>query len=101
MAGELSNAMHEVAASALALNSKALLYIADAFATEDYIDLTKWSFEEMYQVFDAHGHGNDLRYCQDEFCLQARGVINNIVAEQTQAIQSSLLHLKGVANDCC
>ncbi len=33
-------------------------------------------FEEMYQVFDAHGHGNDLRYCQDEFCLQARGVIN-------------------------
>ena len=41
MSGELSNAMHEVAASALALNSKALLYIADAFATEDYIDLTR------------------------------------------------------------
>jgi len=95
MSGELSNAMHEVAASALALNSKALLYIADAFATEDYIDLTKWSFEEMYGVFDSHGHGNDLRYCQDEFCLQAKGVINNIVAEQTQAIQSSLLQSQG------
>ena len=31
MAGELSNAMHEAAASALALNAKALNYIADAF----------------------------------------------------------------------
>jgi hypothetical protein len=95
MAGELSNAMHEVAASALALNSKALNYIADAFATEDYIDLTKWSFDDMYEVFDSHGHGNDLRYCQDEFCLQAKNVINTIVAEQTQAIQSSLLQSQG------
>jgi hypothetical protein len=95
MAGELSNAMHEVAASALALNAKALNYIADAFATEDYIDLTKWSFEDMYQVFDAHGHGNDLRYCEDEFCIQAKGVIAQFVAEQTQGIQGTLLQSSG------
>ena len=46
-------------------------------------------------MFDAHGHGNDLRYCQDEFCLQAKGVIAQMVAEQTQQIQGSLLQSGG------
>ena len=80
MAGELANAMHEAAASALALNAKALNYIADAFASEDYIDFTKMTVDDIFATFDAHGHGTDLRYCQDEFCLQAKNIVGTIVA---------------------
>ena len=91
MAGELANAMHEAAAAALALNAKALNYIADAFASEDYIDFTKMTVDEIFATFDSHGHGTDLRYCQDEFCLQAKNIVGTIVAEQATGIRQQLM----------
>ena len=91
MAGELAYAMHETEAAALPLNAKALNYIADAFASEDYIDFTKMTVDDIFSTFDAHGHGTDLRYCQDEFRLQAKNNVGTIVAEQATGIRQQLM----------
>jgi|TARA_Y100000996_G_C22039374_1_gene444381 hypothetical protein len=95
MAGELSNAMADAVGQAMALNTMTLEYIADAFATPEQRDFFQATLPEVMQTFDSHGHGKDLRYCQDPFCVRARETIQGIVGQQIQGIQGALANPQG------
>ena len=54
MAGELSQAMLQAASQAMAMNSIALKYVADGFATEEEYDIHVTPLADMWATFDAH-----------------------------------------------
>ena len=72
MAGELSAKMSEAARQGTVMNAMALDYIADAFATDEEATVFSASFDEMADIFAAHGHGSDLSECTDPFCMEAK-----------------------------
>lgn len=72
MAGELAAKMADAARQVTVLNAMALDYIADAFATPEEATVFSASFDEMAEVFAAHGHGADLYDCTDPFCMEAK-----------------------------
>ena len=95
MAGELSNQMLSAAAQAIALNARALHYVADAFATEEERDFQSVPLQDMLNTFNAHGHGDDLRYCNDPFCTQARQTIRNMVGQEMQKQEQEFFGAQG------
>jgi hypothetical protein len=81
MAGELSAKMSEAARQVTVMNAMALDYIADAFATEGEATVFSATFDEMAEIFAAHGHGSDLYGCTDPFCMEAKMAIIEAVQQ--------------------
>ncbi|MAT09018.1 MAG: hypothetical protein CL707_07955 [Chloroflexi bacterium] len=72
MAGELAALMSDAARQVTVLNAMALEHIADAFATPEEATVFSATFDEMAEIFAAHGHGADLYDCTDPFCMEAK-----------------------------
>ena len=95
MAGELSQAMLQAASQAMAMNSIALKYVADGFATEEEYDIHVTPLADMWATFDAHGHGADLRYCNEPFCSKARHTVRQIASQQLPQIGQAITNPQG------
>ena len=75
MAGELAALMSDAARQVTVLNAMALAHIADAFATPEEATVFSATFDEMADIFAAHGHGADLYDCTEPFCMEAKMAI--------------------------
>ena len=85
MSGELAALMSDAARQVTVLNAMALTYIADAFSTPEEAKVFSATFDEMADIFAAHGHGADLYGCTEPFCMEAKLAI----IEALQVIQQA------------